>query len=168
MTIRLWDVKEQKEIAILEGHKSGVSSVAVSRNGKWLASGSYDGTVLLWEVNLPSPYPVKSKGKQLVTWGRVKRTMLYQNYPNPFNPETWIPYQLREPADVAIRIYNAQGRLMRTINLGRREAGLYLNRNSAVYWDGRNDAGEKVASGIYFYQIKAGDFSAMRRMVMVK
>ena len=97
-----------------------------------------------------------------------RQSMLLQNYPNPFNPETWIPYQLREPAEVFIRIYNAKGGLVSTLDLGQREAGLYLGRTQAAYWDGQNDSGEKVASGIYFYQIKAGDFYAMRRMVIVK
>jgi len=96
------------------------------------------------------------------------RSELLQNYPNPFNPETWIPYQLQESADVVIRIYNAQGRLVRTLDLGGCSAGFYLNRTNAGYWDGHNDAGEKVASDIYFYQIQAGDFSATRKMVIVK
>jgi flagellar hook assembly protein FlgD len=93
---------------------------------------------------------------------------LLQNYPNPFNPETWIPYQLQKPADVVVRIYNANGRLVRTLDLGQRSTGFYLGHNRAAYWDGRNSAGEKVSSGVYFYQIKAGDFSAVRRMVIVK
>ena len=93
---------------------------------------------------------------------------LEQNFPNPFNPETWIPYQLKEPAEVVIRIYDAKGGLVRTLDLGQRAAGFYLGRTRAAYWDGHNDAGEKVASGIYFYQIKAGDFSAARKMIIVK
>ncbi|MFQ6115309.1 MAG: FlgD immunoglobulin-like domain containing protein, partial [bacterium] len=84
------------------------------------------------------------------------------------NPETWIPYQLHQPADVVIRIYDATGRLVRMLDLGQRAAGFYLSRNSAAYWDGHNDAGEKVTSGVYFYQIKAGDFDAVRKMVIVK
>jgi len=96
------------------------------------------------------------------------QSLLLQNYPNPFNPETWIPYQLRESSETVIRIYNAQGQLVRTLDLGHRNAGFYLGRVRAAYWDGLNSAGEKAASDIYFYQIKAGDFSAMRRMVIVK
>jgi len=97
-----------------------------------------------------------------------RQSLLLQNYPNPFNPETWIPYQIREPAEVAIRIYDVQGRLVHTLDLGQRQPGFYLGRTKAAYWDGRNFAGEKVASGIYFYQIKAGDFFATRRMLIVK
>jgi len=97
-----------------------------------------------------------------------RQNLLLQNYPNPFNPETWIPYQIRESAEVVIRIYNAQGQLVRILDLGQRETGFYLGRTRAAYWDGLNSAGEKVASDIYFYQIQAGNFSATRKMVIVK
>jgi len=95
-------------------------------------------------------------------------SLLLQNYPNPFNPETWIPYQLEESTNVAIRIYDAKGGLVHTLDLGHRKAGFYLGRTHAAYWDGLNSTGEKVASGIYFYRLQAGDFSSMRRMVIVK
>ena len=93
---------------------------------------------------------------------------LNQNYPNPFNPETWIPYQLANPGEVTLRIYDASGHLVRTLHLGFQSAGAYQSRDKAAYWDGRNMNGEKVASGIYFYQIEAGQFSATRKMVIVK
>jgi len=97
-----------------------------------------------------------------------RQSLLLPNYPNPFNPETWIPYQIRESAEVMIRIYNANGRLVRTLALGQRQAGFYLGRSRAASWDGHNDAGEKVSSGVYFYQIQAGDFNATRKLVIVK
>jgi hypothetical protein len=97
-----------------------------------------------------------------------RQSLLLQNYPNPFNPETLIPYQIRQPAEVVIRIYNAQGRIVRTLDLGWRTAGFYLGSTRAAYWDGHNNAGEKVASGIYFYQLQAGDFSSTRRMLVLK
>ena len=97
-----------------------------------------------------------------------RQSLLLQNYPNPFNPETWIPYQLRELSEVVIRIYDAKGQLVRTLDLGQRDAGFYLGRTNAAYWDGLNSAGEKVASGIYFYQLRAGDFSSTRRMLILK
>jgi len=97
-----------------------------------------------------------------------RQSLLLQNYPNPFNPETWIPYQLRESAEVAIRIYDSTGRLVRTLDLGQRSAGFYLGRAQAAYWDGHNDAGEKVASGIYFYRLEAGDVNTARKMVIMK
>jgi hypothetical protein len=102
------------------------------------------------------------------TWGQIKRTELLQNYPNPFNPETWIPYLLTEPAEVTIQIYSVTGQLVRTLKIGRQEHGEYVSKEKAAHWNGRNDAGERVASGVYFYSLKAGDFQANRRMVIVK
>ena len=93
---------------------------------------------------------------------------LLQNYPNPFNPETWIPFQLAREADVNIRIYDASGKLLRNLTLGRKEAGVYMEKNKAVHWDGKNNDGEEVASGLYFYNITAGDFSATRKMIVKK
>jgi len=93
---------------------------------------------------------------------------LAQNYPNPFNPDTWIPYELAQSCDVKIVIYDIQGRLVRLLDLGHREIGQYITKEQAAHWNGRNDAGEAVSSGIYFYQIQAGDFKAMRKMVILK
>ena len=97
-----------------------------------------------------------------------KETALLPNYPNPFNPETWIPYQLAEPAEVSISIYTVDGQLVRTLDLGHRSVGNYDSRSRAAYWDGRNALGEPVASGVYFYTLKAGDFSATRKMLIRK
>jgi hypothetical protein len=98
----------------------------------------------------------------------VLSTALFQNFPNPFNPETWIPFELAKEANVTISIYNAKGQLIHTLNLGERKAGIYVTKDKAAYWDGRNSAGEKVANGLYFYTLQAGDFKATRRMVIVK
>jgi hypothetical protein len=95
-------------------------------------------------------------------------TALRQNYPNPFNPETWIPYQLADAADVTLEIYSITGSLIKSINLGRKEAGAYMTKEKTICWDGRNEVGEKVASGVYFYTLRAGEFCATRRMVIVK
>ena len=97
-----------------------------------------------------------------------EETALLHNYPNPFNPETWIPYQLSEAADVTIRIYAANGVLVRTLALGYQPAGIYQYRSRAAYWDGKNEMGESVASGIYFYTFTAGDFTATRKMLIMK
>ena len=97
-----------------------------------------------------------------------ERTSLLPNYPNPFNPETWIPYQLVEPADVTVIIYAADGQLVRTITLGHQLAGIYQSKGRAAYWDGRNELGEPVASGVYFYTFTAGDFTATRKMLIRK
>ncbi len=93
---------------------------------------------------------------------------LLQNFPNPFNPETWIPYELPDDVAVSIFIYNVQGRLIRCLELGKQSAGSYITKDKAAYWDGKDDRGEKVASGVYWYTLRAGNFDAMRRMVIVK
>jgi hypothetical protein len=97
-----------------------------------------------------------------------EKSALLQNYPNPFNPETWIPFHLRNDASVSVRIYSISGQLIRILDLGYRDAGIYASRSRAAYWNGKNEAGEKAASGIYFYSITAGDFSATRKMTVRK
>ena len=97
-----------------------------------------------------------------------KETALLANYPNPFNPETWIPYQLAESAEVTLTIYDMNGQLVRRLVIGYQAAGMYQSRSRAVYWDGRNHLGESVASGLYFYTLTADEFSATRRMLILK
>jgi hypothetical protein len=93
---------------------------------------------------------------------------LEQNYPNPFNPETWIPYQLARSSYVIIRIYRSTGELMRTLDLGRKEPGFYMEKMKAAYWDGTDDAGQRVSSGVYFYTIQADEFTATRKMLLCR
>ena len=99
---------------------------------------------------------------------RPETTALLPNYPNPFNPETWIPYHLANASDVQITIYDTRGRIVRTLALGHRAAGYYTDRNRAAYWDGRNSVGERIASSVYFYQLRADSISSLRKMVMLK
>ena len=152
-----------------------------SPDGQTLASSSSDGTILLWELRL------------VTSWGNIKRTAgtgstkqtrdlspaaadililteteLLPNYPNPFNPETWIPYQLAEAADVTLTIYATDGQLIRMLTFGRQSAGTYHSKNQAAYWDGKNELGEPAASGVYFYTLTAGNFTATRRMLIRK
>ena len=89
-------------------------------------------------------------------------------YPQPCNPETWIPYTLAKDVEVTITIYSSSGRIIRTLQIGRQIAGAYTNRDKAAYWDGRNDIGEKVSSGLYFYTLKAGDFTATKKLVVLR
>ena len=98
----------------------------------------------------------------------VTETKLLPNYPNPFNPETWIPYQLATDAAVEISIYDLHGALVRRLKLGHQEAGYYIDRDEAAYWDGRSETGERVSSGLYFYRLRAGVFISVKRMVIVK
>ena len=99
---------------------------------------------------------------------RPGETVLLANYPNPFNPETWIPYHLSHASDVEIVIYDVHGVVIRRLVLGHQPAGYYANRSRAAYWDGRNALGERVASGVYFYQLQTDEVSPMRKMVVVK
>ena len=89
---------------------------------------------------------------------------LGQNFPNPFNPETWIPYQLAEEAMVSVQIFDVHGTRVRQLDLGKQAAGRHSSQEKAVYWDGRNDAGERVSSGVYFYYLTAGEFAATRKI----
>ena len=179
-TIRLWNVRTSTELYSLEGHTDGVTSVAFSPDGFTLASGSSDGTILLWGTRYGT------------TWGDIKQTgivdgtrrspelspsakpvapsetALLPNYPNPFNPETWIPYQLKTPADIVLTIYDMKGQAVRTLSVGHQPAGVYRSRERAAYWGGRNQQGETVANGVYFCTLTAGDFSATRKMLIRK
>ena len=125
--------------------------------------------------------PIMKRGflvlEQLLVSLTPKETKLLPNYPNPFNPETWIPYRLAEDAFVTLTIYDGAGQVVRTLEVGHRIASAYESRSKAIYWDGRNDLGEQVASGIYFYQLRvensrseteAGDYSSTRKMVILK
>ena len=116
--------------------------------------------------------PIMKRGflvlEQLLVSLTPKETELLANYPNPFNPETWIPYRLAEDAFVALTIYDSKGRVVRTLEVGHRIASAYESRSNAIYWDGRNQVGEQVASGVYFYHLSAGDYSATQKMVILK
>lgn len=130
--------------------QSWISEARASRN----TSGTYRKGIEVLEQLLASLTPIESA--------------LLPNYPNPFNPETWIPYQLATPADVNISIYAADGKLIRTLDIGHQAVGIYQSKGGAAYWDGKNDTGEPVASGLYFYTLTAGEFSATRKMLIRK
>ncbi len=104
----------------------------------------------------------------LIAYEIPSETELLRNYPNPFNPETWIPYRLASDAEVVLTIYDSTGLVVRTLDMGHQMAAVYESRAKAIYWDGRNRFGEQVASGIYFYSLSAGDFSATRKMMILK
>jgi hypothetical protein len=99
---------------------------------------------------------------------RPSEFALQQSFPNPFNPDTWIPYKLAEDVDITITIYDAAGKMVRTLNIGHKPAGSHTTKSKAAYWDGKNEAGEPVSSGVYFYTIQAGDFTATKKMILAK
>jgi hypothetical protein len=142
---------EVKDIDIPGATRLRLSNVRLADSSARLIKAVTESTLLNWEELL---VPEKSR--------------VLPNYPNPFNPETWIPYNLAQDASVAIQIYNTKGQLIRILYLGLKKAGIYITKERAVYWDGRDSLGEKVASGVYFYTLRAGDFQATRRMIVVK
>ena len=115
-------------------------------------------------LTLDTPIPSAAPSAQPLSI----QTELLANFPNPFNPETWIPYQLAKPADVSLTIYDMRGVVVRELKLGHQPVGLYRSRGRAIHWDGRNVFGERVASGVYLYTFTAGDFTATRKMLILK
>ena len=164
---QVWDWRINRPI----NHASLPYFSGLSQDGTLLLSPDIMGQYQIWDVrNVISllPYSVEPKGKRLVTLGEIKRNQLLQNFPNPFNPETWIPFQLANESLVTIRIYTPAGKLVRTLSPGRMSAGEHASQEKAVHWDGRNDVGEYVSSGVYLYTIDAGDFSDTRKMLIKK
>ncbi len=106
--------------------------------------------------------------EQLLATLIPEKTVLLPNYPNPFNPETWIPFELAIPGDITIQIHSSDGQLVRNFHLGFHSAGVYQSRDKAAFWNGKNNIGESVSSGLYFYTLTAGDFTATRKMIIRK
>ena len=104
----------------------------------------------------------------LMPAGGPLKTKLFANYPNPFNPETWIPYQLAEDAEITIRVYNTAGETVRTLFIGHQTSGFYISRGKAAYWDGSNEFGEAAASGLYFYELATPTSKQTRKLVIIK
>ena len=143
-------------------------SPAVVQNWISLAWERYDGSIEFQKgiTNLENILiALKSKKTEKKT---EKKTALFANYPNPFNPETWIPYQLAAPTEVVLTIHSTTGTIVRTLALGHQSAGVYKVRNRAAHWDGKNESGEAVGSSIYFYTLTAGNFTATRKMLILK
>jgi hypothetical protein len=90
-------------------------------------------------------------------------TRLEQNYPNPFNPTTSIKFSLKKSSDVALKIYNSAGQLVKTLVDGKKEADYY-----DVQWNGVDEVGKPVSSGIYFYRLETDDFSQTKSMILLK
>ena len=164
--LQIWDWKTETLIE----HSPIPDPLALSQDGTILLSYADTGQIQIWDAEalLPSHIVVTPHNKQLVILGEVKRNQLLQNFPNPFNPETWIPFRLATESHVTISIYSPTGQLVRRLSAGTMPAGAYSSQPQAVYWDGRNQIGESVSSGLYLYTIHAGDFSATRKMLIRK
>lgn len=129
------------------------------------------------DVQIVFHYDMRDLQNRTIAMGTEIRTIrhlpqanaLLQNYPNPFNPDTWIPFRLAEDADVTIRIYNSLGQLVRGLDLGHRTAGFYTSKERAAHWDGKNESGEYISSGIYLYSLRsASGLTITRKMVIVR
>ena len=127
-----------------------------------------DGRTLTLDITIPSVGDNNAPIFVETSPELPKTTALLSNYPNPFNPETWIPYQLAKASEVTITIYNMRGVVVRELKLGHKAPGIYTTRKRAIHWDGRNAIGEKVATGVYFYTLKTGDYTATRKMLIRK
>ncbi len=166
---QIWDWQTSRPI----NHPPIPGFFSLSQDGSVVMSYDFDlrGLYLIWDIrNLLSllPYFVEPRGKQIITIGQIKQNQLLQNFPNPFNPETWIPFRLADKNNVTIRIYTPAGKLVRALSPEIMSAGDYSSQSKAVHWDGRNDEGEPVSSSVYLYTIKAGAFSATRKMLIRK
>ncbi|MXZ00361.1 T9SS type A sorting domain-containing protein, partial [Candidatus Poribacteria bacterium] len=155
VTVRSFDIDRQSDTEV---------TVELTFNGDMTANGTLTFTVGAGAI---AGYNGAALTAQ-VTVTADRENALLANFPNPFNPETWIPYQLSKPTDVTISIYNINGQLVRTLALGHQAAGVYQSRSRAAYWDGKNQYGEPVASGVYFYTLTAGNFTATRKMLIRK
>ena len=165
--LQIWDWQTETQL----NHPSIPEYFDVSQDGTILLSYADTGQIHIWngKALLPSqPVGVEPQVKQLVILGAVKRNQLLQNFPNPFNPETWIPFRLANESDVTIYIYSSNGQLVHRLSPGIMPAGDYASQSKAIYWDGRNQIGEPVSSGVYLYTINAGNFSATRKMLIRK
>ena len=153
-----------------EGARFVVEQIPGDPASQFIDTDVLEDTVYTYQVNVrfKSGAELRSELFTVRTQPVIKQTALLQNYPNPFNPETWIPYELAEDVDVSVEIYTVGGQLVRRLALGSQKRGRYVSKQKAAYWDGRNEAGEMSASGTYFYVLRAGDFSAVRKMVVFR
>ena len=147
---------------LLAGGKGGVDSVDAATIAAWIAQARLED-----DGSHPFKQGIENLERLLASL-IPEETALLANYPNPFNPETWIPYQLAESAEVTLTIYDINGEMIRRLAVGHQVAGMYRSRSRAAYWDGRNQLGELVASGLYFYTLTADEFTATRRMLILK
>ena len=167
---------EKKKTTNSDGAEDDYFGSAIDMGGTYSISGAYrdddggdrSGAAYIYHSISDLALPVEDKLQQFVLWGQIRRDALYQNFPNPFNPETWLPYQLATEAEVSISIYDVNGHLIRTLNLGTQPEGVYLTKEKAAYWNGRDNTGQQVSSGSYFYHLQAGDYSATKKMVILK
>ena len=126
------------------------------------------GTIDVFENFLPNKSVTITEGGEITGIEKIDRVVLEsfilnQNYPNPFNPQTTIEYVLKSPSHVVLRIYNLRGQVIKTLVNEPQGTGMQI-----ATWTGENGQGQKVSSGVYIYQIKVGDFSTRKKMLLIK
>jgi hypothetical protein len=144
---------------------SGITfTFTIDADGVTKAGWIYDETANFSYPDAPSgsiTYPLAAPAKTYAT-------ALKHVFPNPGNPEIWIPFTLSRTEGVVIKIYNVAGQLVRILNLGQKADGAYVSKEKAAYWNGRNESGEQVSSGIYFYLMETGSFRGAKKMLIIR
>ncbi len=169
----IWDIREAVSVSGIDGvtipwhQPRRKSDTQITIELEFDGDMTTDGT-LTFTVGADAIAGYNAALTAQVTVTADRENILLANFPNPFNPETWIPYQLAKPADVTLTIYAVNGQVVRTLALGHQPVGVYQTRSRAAYWDGKNAFGEPVASGVYFYTLTAGDFTATRKLLIRK
>lgn len=165
--VHLLHTNSLEEQAIFKGHQRAISDVLFTPDGRYLITASWDAKVRGWRWRdaLADVQPI---GLKQITWGMLKSGALLANYPNPAKLGTWIPFVLNETADVEIRIYDVLGNLVRILQLGTKSPGAYRSKSQAAYWDGKNNLGELVGSGVYSYEMRTGKNTFLRKAVLLK
>lgn len=163
------------DIVLVGQHYGEVHPLVAPPKGIWSVDPQYIPVLVkIYNIMKDSPNSdpdfLATKGllHRLIFNAGISKTEVLQNYPNPFNPETWIPYRLAEGSEVNIKVYSVTGQLIRTLDLGYKEAGLYISKEAAAYWDGVTETGDYVSSGVYFYNIRAGNYNATKKMTVVQ
>jgi len=151
-----------------DGSSTQAGSLDVDNPDTYTTTGAQAAAASSVSVHLSKNPPVLLRKISISQKFIPVETALLNAYPCPANPETWIPFALNKGAEVTIKIYNVTGKLVRTLDLGHLNAGVYVNKGKAAYWDGRNASGERVSSGIYFYLMEADDFRALKKMLILK
>ena len=164
------DIVDLVLVAGALGNKAAAPALYPQARELFTAAAVQNWLIRAQQLNLTDPTSRQGISflETLLTVLTPKKTRLLANYPNPFNPETWIPYQLAKAADVTLTIYAVDGTMVRTLALGHQPIGIYQGKSRAAYWDGKNKVGEPVASGVYFYTLTTGDFTATRKMLIRK